>query len=387
MDFQRWSGFSTLRVYRDKSGVVFVATATEVSVKTSRKNLMRVFCGCGAAICAIGLAPAGVPAGPKSFEMLPSDARGPRLFAEGVISTPGDEAGGEFSSDGTEFYFTVLNPATAGSRIGLLCVSRWSSGKWGAPEVLAFSGKSLDFSPHLSPDGKTMYFASLRPLADSKVRAIRIWRVEKTEHGWGEPRALPAPVNPAEGGGNWGASVTRDGTLYFASDRDSGHLQIFRARAEGNGGYGAPEKLGPEINSEFNDFEPFVNPDETMLFFVSAGEGGPPFRRRPDTLCEGGFPYSRGDIYFSHRVNGKWTQAQHLEHGVNTVADEGAPTLTPDGKFLIFASERSPFVVPMPQPITMKEFDRLVHSTLNGHWNIFSMPLAGLKLGDEGGRP
>lgn len=353
----------------------------------SRKGFARAIAVWSVAIFGMGLAVAGALAGPKSYEMLPADTSGPRLFAEGVISTPGDEAGGEFSPDGAEFYFTVLNPATAGSRIGLLCASHWLGGKWGAPEVLPFSGKTLDFSLHLSPDGKTMYFASLRMPANSKVRAIRIWKVEKTEHGWGEPTVLPAPVNPAEGGGNWGASVTRDGTLYFASDRDSGHMQIFRARADGNGGFGAPEKLGGEINSEFNDYEPFVNADETMLFFVAAGEGGPPFRRRDDTLLGGGFPYPRGDIYFSRRANGKWTQAQHLEHGVNTVADEGAPALTPDGKFLIFGSERSPFAVPMPHPITMQEFDRLVHATLNGHWNIFSMPIAGLKLDGEGGRP
>jgi hypothetical protein len=356
-------------------------------VKTSREKFARIIYAWGSAICTLALAAGGAIAGPKSFELLPNDTSGPRLFAEGVISTPGDEAGGEFSPDGTEFYFTVLNPATAGSRIGLLCVAQWIGDKWSAPQVLPFSGKSLDFSPHLSPDGKTMYFASLRPVANSKVRAIRVWKVQKTDRGWGEPTVLPAPVNPAEGGGNWGASVTRDGTLYFASDRDSGRLQIFRARAEANGGYGAPEKLGSEINSEFNDFEPFVNADETMLFFVSAGEGGAAFRRRPDTLTGGGFPYPRGDIYFSRRVNGKWTQAQHLAHGVNTVADEGAPALTPDGKFLIFGSERSPFVVPMPTPLSMPEFDRLVHSTQNGHWNIFSMPLAGLKLGGEGARP
>ena len=356
-------------------------------MKTSRKTLIGTTYACVIAICAIGFATPNAIAGPKSFELLPKDTSGPQLFAEGVISTTGDEAGGEFSPDGQEFYFTALNPATAGSRIGLLCRSHWLGAKWGAPEVLPFSGKSLDFIPHLSPDGKTMYFASLRMAPNSKVRAIRIWKVEKTDRGWGEPTVLPAPVNPADGGGNWGASVTRDGTLYFASDRDSGRLQIFRAKAETNGGYGVPEKLPSEINSEFNDFEPFVNADETLLFFVSAGEGGPPFHRRPDTLTEGGFPYPRGDIYFSRRVNGQWTKAQHVEHGVNTVADEGAPALTPDGKFLIFASERSPFVVPMPHPISMQDFDRLVHSTLNGHWNIFSMPLAGLNLDAKGGRP
>jgi hypothetical protein len=334
----------------------------------------------------------GVPAaeaGPRSFELLPSGGEAPHLFGEGVISTPRDEAGGVFSPDGNEFYFTTLNPATAGSRLGLLCVSHWRDGKWGLPEVLPFSGLHLDFLPRLSPDGKAMYFSSSRPIPDSKVRALRIWKVARTERGWSEPVPLPAPVNPAEGGGNWGAAVTRDGTIYFASDRESpGNLHIYRARLAGRAdAYDQPEKLGPEINSEFNEYEPFVNEDESLLFFVSAGEGGPPFRHRSDTLTEAGFPYPRGDIYFSRRIDGKWTLAKHLEHGVNTVADEGAPALTPDGKHLIFASERSPFVIPMPKRIGMAEFEKLSHSVLNGHGNIYSIPVQALGVDGTGEKP
>jgi hypothetical protein len=334
-------------------------------------------CLCVAAICA-----PGAQAGPRSFELLPT-GDGPHLFAEGVISTPGDEAGGVFSPDGNEFYFALLNPTTTGSRIGLLCVSHWSVGKWSAPEVLPFSGRYLDFLPRLSPDGAAMYFGSSRPAPDSKAHTLRIWKVEKTQGGWGEPTAMPPPINGPEGRWNWGASVTRDGTIYFASDRDQpGRAQIYRARMA-RGGYEQPEKLGVEINSEFNDYEPYVNGDESLLFFVSAGEGEPPFRHRPDTLYGGGFPYARGDIYVSRRVNGKWTPAQHLEHAVNSVADEGAPSLTPDEKHLIFSSERSPFVIPMAKRIDMAEFDRLVHSTLNGHGNIYSIPMN--MLGIDGG--
>jgi hypothetical protein len=339
-------------------------------------------------LCIVSICAPRLEAGPRSYELLPTQGEGPHLFAEGVISTPGDEAGGVFSVDGNEFYFAKLNPATTGSRIGLLCVSHWREGKWSTPEALPFSGKYLDFLPRLSPDGKVLYFGSSRPTPDSKAHGLRIWKVEKTEGGWGEPAPLPAPINAPDGRWNWGASVTRDGTIYFASNRDpSGRLQIYRARME-RGVYEEPEKLGPEINSEFNDYEPYVNGDESLLFFASAGEGGPPFQRRPDTLVGGGFPYARGDIYVSRRVNGKWTQAQHLEHGVNSVADEGAPALTPDGKHLLFASERSPFVIPMPKRIDMAEFERLVHSTLNGHGNIYSIPIhvLGLDSSERGQR-
>ena len=287
----------------------------------------------GIFLCIVSIFAPRLQAGPRSFELLPTGGDGPHLFAEGVISTPGDEAGGVFSPDGNEFYFARLNPATTGSRIGLLCVSHWREGKWTTPEALPFSGKDLDFLPRLSPDGKVLYFGSSRPTLDSKAHGLRIWKVEKTEGGWGEPAPLPAPINAPDGRWNWGASVTRDGTIYFASNRDpSGRLQIYRSRRIQRGVYEEPEKLGPEINSEFNDYEPYVNGDESLLFFASAGEGGPPFQRRPDTLVGGGFPYARGDIYVSRRVNGKWTQAQHLEHGVNSFADEGAPALTPGWK-------------------------------------------------------
>lgn len=328
-------------------------------------------------LCHVGLRAA--PPGPHSYDLLPSGGE-PHLFAEGVISTPGDEAGGVFSVDGTEFYSAKLNPTTTFPRIGLLCVSRWREGKWSTPEVLPFSGKYLDFPPRLSPDGKTMYFGSSRMAPNSRVHALRIWAVERAGDVWGEPRPLPAPINAEDGRWNWGASVTKKGTIYFASDRDTpGRPQIYRAR-RANGAYEPPEKLGPEINSEFNDYDPYVNADESLLFFVSAGEGGPPFRHRADTMYTGGFPYARGDIYVSRRANGKWMTAQHLEHGVNSVADEGAPALTPDEKQLIFSSERSPFVIPMPKRIDMAEFERLVHSILNGHGNLYTVPVRALRL-------
>jgi hypothetical protein len=320
---------------------------------------------------------------PRSYETLSEGTEGPHLFAEGVISTPDDESGGVFSPDGKDFYFGKLNPTTTFPRIGLICVSHWSNGKWSTPEVLPFSGKDLDLPPRLSPDGTSMYFSSARPVESSKVRTLRLWKSDKTQTGWSEPQPLPPPVNSPEGHFILSASVTKDGTIYFASDRDEpGRPQIYKSRLV-NGVYQEPEKLGPEINSDFNDYDPYINADETLLFFVSAGEGVPPFHRRPEILYTGGFPYARGDIYVSRNVNGKWTQARHLANGVNSVADDNAPALTPDSKHLIFSSERSPFVIPMAHRITMTEFEQMVHSALNGHGNIYTIPVSALALGAQ----
>src|SRR3954447_14090801 len=54
----------------------------------------------------------------------------PRIFAEGVISTPEDEIGGTFSPDGMEFYFSRLVSYTTFPRISVMCVSYFRDEHW-----------------------------------------------------------------------------------------------------------------------------------------------------------------------------------------------------------------------------------------------------------------
>jgi hypothetical protein len=304
----------------------------------------------------------------------------PQVFAGETISTVDDEIGGAFSPDGTEFYFSRLAPYTTLPRLGLLCVSRYSDGRWGVPEALAFSGQYLDYPPKLDVGGKRMLFASSRPLPDGSRGAIRIWEVERTASGWGEPRPLPAPVNLA--GSSWNAdpSLTADGTLYFSSDRGGpGTLHIYRSRFT-DGKYAEPEKLGPEINSEFNEYQPYVSPDEKILLFSSVGSGEPPYPHRPEELTGGGKPYPRGDLYVSNNQSGKWTAGRHLGHDMNTVAEEEFPFLTPDGQYLFFTSERNPFTIPVEKRLDYDHLEGHLRSIFNGHGNIFFIDVEALGL-------
>jgi hypothetical protein len=304
----------------------------------------------------------------------------PRLFAEGVVSTVDDEIGGSFSPDGSDFYFTRLVPYTTFPRLGIMCVSHYADGHWNTPEALSFSGKNLDYPPRLNSSGQRMLFASSRPLPDGTRGGIRIWEVERTASGWGEPRPLPPPVNPD--GSHWSAdpSVADDGTLYFSSDRDGpGSVHIYRSRFA-DGKYSEPEKLGPEINSEFNDYSPYISPDGKILIFASSGSGVPPFTHRPKEIMGGGKPYPRADLYISFNQSGKWTPARHLEHGINTEAEEQYPFLTPDGRYLFFSSERSPFTVPVAHRLDYRELETDLHSTLNGHGNVFFIGVETLEL-------
>ena len=311
-----------------------------------------------------------------------------RIFADGVVSTPDDESNGSFSPDGTEYYFTEFNPYTTAARWGLLCVARFRDGRWSAPESLPFSGRNLDFSPRLSPDGTTLFFTSSRPAPGKTAHVLRIWSASRTADGWGEPRVLPAPVNAPDEESNYSASVARDGTIYFASTRDgSGRPHIYRARFAG-GAYSEPEKLGPEINSDVSDDDPFVSPDERILVFASKGDGPPTGKDRPETIAGGGVVYPRGDLYASVSAgDGRWSPARHLAHGVNTFADESSPSLTPDGRYLFFTSERSPFSVPPERRMNAREIDAALGGTRNGHGNVFFVSADAVGLAPAAAKP
>ena len=307
----------------------------------------------------------------------------PQVFAEGVISTVDDEAGVTFSPDGTEVYFTKLVPYTTFPRYGVICVSRYSNGAWSTPEVVSFSGEYLDWGTKISPDGKTMLFTSSRPAPGHSEHVLRIWSVERTSKGWGDPRVLPEPINSPTDRWNIDASVASDGTIYFASDREEPfHFQIYRARYE-SGKYAAAEKLGEAINSKFNDAQPYISPDEKILIFSSTGDQAFPYAARAGDMQGGGRPYPRGDLYISLLKKGEWTPARHLEHGINTVAEEGFPTLTPDGHYLFFTSERNVFDVPLRERLSYEGMERGLESIFNGHGNVFFIDAAQLGIADS----
>jgi Tol biopolymer transport system component len=295
----------------------------------------------------------------------------PRVFAEGIVSTVDDESGVTFTPDGTEIYFAKQIPYTTFPRYSIICVSHFVEGRWSTPEVVSFSGKYFDSAPKISPDGKKIVFTSSRPAPGHNEHVLRIWSAVRNGTEWSEPTPLPEPVNAPADRFNVDPSLTSDGTIYFASDREEpGHFQIYRASFTG-GKYGEPEKLGPAINSQFNDSEPYISPDEKILLFTSTGEQGFPYAARPGAMDGGGRPYPRADIFVSVQKDGVWSPARHAEHGINSVAEESYPSLSPDGRYLFFSSERSPFVVPAEHRFTYSEMERDLHSIFNGHGNVF----------------
>ena len=87
-----------------------------------------------------------------------------------------------------------------------------------------------------------------------------------------------------------------------------------------------PVWLGPVVNSPFRELNPALSPDELSLYFGSDRPGG----------------LGGNDIYVSRRAcrHCPWQPPVNLGHGINTSANDGAPSFSRDGRLLFFVSNR-----------------------------------------------
>jgi Tol biopolymer transport system component len=260
--------------------------------------------------------------GPYLGQMPPGET--PALFALGIVCTGRYVLNAAFSPDLKEFYYSTMEA----DRTYTILQMREVEGRWTRPRIAPFSGTHSDADPFIAPDGSRLFFPSDRPLSPGGAAAdgYNIWVVDRAGSGWTDPRPLGPEIN-RPGGLEIYPSLSRDGTLYFSSDREGGRgsADIYRARRV-EGGYAEPENLGKEVNSPSREFDAFIAPDESYLIFSS--------ERR-----EGGF--GRSDLYISfRRGGGKWTRAVNMGPLFNSRESEFTPIVTPDGRYFFFTSTK-----------------------------------------------
>jgi Tol biopolymer transport system component len=244
----------------------------------------------------------------------------PKLFAPGFISTPNQvEFGGTFSPDGTEFFFTRRR---FGPDQRVWYTQREDNGSWMSPTTAPFAFDAAEYEPCFTKDGKRIYFGSQRPLPGEVAnnQTYDIWVSEKTPEGWSEASHV--------GGDMMYVSIGSDGTMYVTSlnrpDPDVPEA-IARRLLQDDGSFGPFEALGDSINFLVNTAHPEISPDGTYLLFDG---------REPGT--EG----ATADLYVSFiRNDNTWSKGIRLPEPVSTPdAGEIAPRLSPDGKYLFYAS-------------------------------------------------
>jgi len=117
-----------------------------------------------------------------------------------------------------------------------------------------------------SGDLRTMVFAQRRPMAGQKIAPLRLFFAERDENGlWVNEREFEFNDPVA-----WlfSPSLSYDGnTLFFAANYEDGlgGFDIYRSRFRG-GAWTKPENLGPSVNSEGNEIYPFIHPKGRLYF-------------------------------------------------------------------------------------------------------------------------
>lgn len=247
-------------------------------------------------------------------------------FQPGVFSTGADEGRLVFTGDGRHAYFH-RSVAPGGVRI---FESHLAGGAWSPPMPVSFSSGYDEEDPFVTPDGRTLYYSSFRPVpgASAPRGDADLWKVERSGAGWGAPTYVAAVNTPSN---ELFPSLTADGTLYFNSDRPGGvgAWDIYAARARG-GGFDAPQPLRGAVNTAIWEYNPSLSADGSLLAFGSLD---------PDPAA----PYS--DIFFSLRqggAGGAYLPRINAGPCVNTEQEEYHPTLDLARGRLIFV-RRDPF--------------------------------------------
>ncbi len=87
-----------------------------------------------------------------------------------------------------------------------------------------------------------------------------------------------------------------------------------------------PVNLGPNVNTELNEYFPCLTADKQTLLFTRLLYDKASFTGRQE------------DFYVSTRQNHEWQPARNIGPPINTYYNEGAPTLSVDGNVLIFTA-------------------------------------------------
>ena len=247
-----------------------------------------------------------------------------------AVNSRDDEYLPSLTADGQTLVFTRRFPRKATTTANTkeeedLYVSTLNNGQWSCAERMPEPVNSTDNegAQCISQDGRIMFYTACNR-NDGGGRCDLYMCVNKSGR-WSKPRNLGSAVNSGAWEGQPTFSI--DGrTLYFVSNRKGGHggMDIWKTTFDG-GQWTAPENLGPEINTEFDEMSPFIHFDDHTLYFSS---------NRPEGM--GGM-----DLFVAKRDdNGRWTQPTNLGYPINTEGDDNNLIVSADGRTAIFASQR-----------------------------------------------
>lgn len=146
----------------------------------------------------------------------------------------------------------------------------------------------------------------------------------------------------SKGQSDFGAVLTNDNTLYFASTRNSSnktdkwneqpYLDIYQSTRDANGNFSEPTPVR-ELNTPFHDGPVTLSADGNTMFFARDGHSEGQYEKDKKSNTKVG----QQGIYKATKVGGKWSNVEALPIN-STSYSVTNPSLSKDGKTLYFAS-------------------------------------------------
>ena len=252
----------------------------------------------------------------------------PREFMPGLISSDQAEFDLIFTPDNKTIYFTRREEGEKQK----IFTSTYEEGGWSSPKIASFS-TDRDEYPNMTPDGKTLYFGSERPIPGRPNLGnfdTNIWKTTLENGVWSTPVPLDSTLNKVQAEGeswplqNENHLHTADGNTFYLCTMRRGEkgIDLYSTTLE-NDRFTEPEKLPETINGEDTwEYAPKLSPDGNYLFFQVYG--------REDGM--GG-----DDIFVSKRdAEGNWLPSRNLGSLINSPGHEAPFGMTSDGRYFFF---------------------------------------------------
>lgn len=190
-------------------------------------------------------------------------------------------------------------------------------GRWYSPSSISqnINSKANEGTCTISADGRKLIFTSC---TGRKVfGSCDLFESIKVGNDWTEPVNLGPNINSYD----WESqpSLSADGrTLYFVSDRRGGYgrRDIWYSTLDDNGQWTKAQNLGSPVNTQYEEYSPFIHVNGRTLYFASNGLVG-----------FGGF-----DLYYSEKQDAGWSLPVNVGSPINDHEDQFSLFITADGK-------------------------------------------------------
>jgi OmpA-OmpF porin, OOP family len=253
-----------------------------------------------------------------------------------AINTVYNEFSPVISPDGKTLYFLREGHPQNRSKEKYSC-DVWSAtqnaGQWqGASHLQSPFNLNVSNSIYsISPDGNTIITNWQEESASlSMTKGFGI--IKKVNNGWGKAEKLNIPKfeKLCKGKYQFG-TLSADGKTFlmsFSQSKNSVEDDIYVSFLGKNGEWSAPMNLGDDINTNATECIPFLAPDGFTIYFSSNREGG----------------LGSNDIYVSKRMDRtwqKWSTPKNMGSVINTEDYDGYFSLSAVDDFAYFVTRKA----------------------------------------------